>query len=127
MYDKRYATLLMAIITAGVPFYIANNEYFRKYQLLLGGANYAPPSRKKLSKKALDNVASIIRLEENNEVHKLCETRKLTFQVVGCKDSAGAHHHIMYLANSAGKGFFIGFAPDIEYNGGSELRNHLDE
>ena len=126
-YDKLYATLLMAIITAGVPFNIANNEYFRKYQLMLGGPNYAPPSRKKLSRKVLDNVSSIIRFEENSEIHKLCETRKLTFQVDGWKDSAGVHHHIVYLANSNGKSFFIGFAPDIEYNGGLELCNHLEE
>eukprot|EP01135_Chromosphaera_perkinsii_P004891 Nk52_evm11s303 gene=Nk52_evmTU11s303 len=44
-----HTTLMLAFVTAGVPFNFANNTFFRKYQLMLGGSHYSAPSRTRLS------------------------------------------------------------------------------
>ena len=109
-----HTTLMLAFVTAGVPFNFANNTFFRKYQLMLGGSHYAAPSRARLSSDLLVQKAASIRYSEKQEILAFARKykgRAFTVVVDGWKDCTGKHHSMVYLMNTnyQGNAFFFGF------------------
>eukprot|EP01135_Chromosphaera_perkinsii_P001752 Nk52_evm21s210 gene=Nk52_evmTU21s210 len=124
-----HTTLMLAFVTAGVPFNFANNTFFRKYQLMLGGSHYSAPSRTRLSSDLLVKKAASIRYSEKQEILsfvKRYQGRPFTVVVDGWKDCTGKHNSMVYLMNTKGMLFFGGFTEPVEYSGSPELGESLE-